>query len=173
MCCTQKFALSLIKNFLTRSHWGKTALGFDQLKTPPHALMTKIRVWVCTNIFELLMLHMTLMDHYGPPRLLMSSFKPWITLLIMQLNNWPKNQLYWEKSQPWPIYSQTSQFFIHVNILNPYVSFDQVWTIIPQEIWSNLQKGKMVKIRVLTRKGQFLIFDLANSKLVWSIDFKS
>ena len=36
----------------------------------------------------------------------------------------------------------------HINILYSYVSFDQVCTIIPQEIWSNHQKGKMVKIRV-------------------------
>ena len=38
----------------------------------------------------------------------------------------------------------------------------QVWTIIPQEIWSNHQKGKMVKIKVLTGKGKFLVIDLAN-----------
>ena len=60
-------------------------------------------------------------------------------------------------------------FFIQINILNSYVSFDQVWTIILQEIWSNLQKGKIVKIRVLTEKGQFLLFDLANDQFVWSI----
>ena len=58
---------------------------------------------------------------------------------------------------------------IHINILNSYVSFYQVWTIIPQEIWSNHQKGKMVKIRVLTEKGQFMIFDLENGYLVWDM----
>ena len=54
---------------------------------------------------------------------------------------------------------------IHINILNSYVSFDQVWITTPQEIWSNHQKGKMVKIRVLTKEGQFLIFNLANDQL--------
>ena len=73
------------------------------------------------------------------------------------------------KSQLRPIYSQTSWFLIHINIINSYVSFYQVWTIIPQEIWPDHQKGKMVKIRVLTGYGQFLIFDLANDQLVWSI----
>ena len=58
---------------------------------------------------------------------------------------------------------------IHINILDSYVSFDQVWTLIPQEILSNHQKGKMVKIRVLTKKGQFIIFDLTNDHLVWSM----
>ena len=54
---------------------------------------------------------------------------------------------------------------IHNNILDSYVPFDQVWITTPQEIWSNHQKGKMVKIRVLTEKGQFLIFNLANDQL--------
>ena len=36
---------------------------------------------------------------------------------------------------------------IRINIINSYISFDQVWTIIPQEIWSNHQQGKMVKIK--------------------------
>ena len=49
---------------------------------------------------------------------------------------------------------------IHINIINSYLSFDQVWITIPQEIWPDHQKGKMVKIRVLTNKRQFLIFDL-------------
>ena len=54
---------------------------------------------------------------------------------------------------------------IHNNILGSYVPFDQVWTTTPQEIWSNHQKGKMVKIRVLTEKGKFMIFNLANDQL--------
>ena len=54
---------------------------------------------------------------------------------------------------------------VHINNMNSHMSFDQVWIIIPQEIWSNHQKGKMVKIRVLTEKGQFLIFNLANDQL--------
>ena len=54
---------------------------------------------------------------------------------------------------------------IHNNILNSHVSFGQVWITIPQEIWSNHKKGKMVKIRVLTEEGQFLIFNLANDQL--------
>ena len=54
---------------------------------------------------------------------------------------------------------------IHINILNLYLSFGQVWTTTPQEIWSDHQKGKMVKLRVLTEKGQFLIFNLTNDQL--------
>ena len=49
------------------------------------------------------------------------------------------------------------------------MSFDQVWTTIPQEIWSDHQKGKMVKIRVLTEKVQFLSFDLTHDLLVWDM----
>ena len=59
--------------------------------------------------------------------------------------------------------------FIHINIINSYVSFDKYCTKIPQEIWSNHQKGKMVKIRVLTEEGQFLIFNLENGQLVLSM----
>ena len=54
---------------------------------------------------------------------------------------------------------------IHINILDSYLPFDQVLIITPQEIWSNHQKGKMVKIRILIEKGQFLIFKLANDQL--------
>ena len=54
---------------------------------------------------------------------------------------------------------------MHNNILDSYVPFDPVWITTLQEIWSNHQKGKMVKIRVLTEKGQFLIFNLANDQL--------
>ena len=43
--------------------------------------------------------------------------------------------------------------------MKSYMSIDQVWITIPQEIWSDHQKGKMVKIRVLTEKAQFLTFD--------------
>ena len=53
--------------------------------------------------------------------------------------------------------------------MNSYMSFNQVWITIPQEIWSDHQKGKMVKIRVLTKKVQFLIFDLTNDLLVWDM----
>ena len=45
---------------------------------------------------------------------------------------------------------------IHINILDSYVSFHQVWIKIPQEIWSDHQKGKMVIFRVLTAQRQFL-----------------
>ena len=54
---------------------------------------------------------------------------------------------------------------IHNKILDSYVPFYQVWITTPQEIWSNHQKGKMVKIRVLTEEGQFLIFNLTNDQL--------
>ena len=53
---------------------------------------------------------------------------------------------------------------IHINIIDSYEPFDQVWTTTPQEIWSDHQKGKMVIFRVLTVEGQFLIFNLANGK---------
>ena len=112
---------------------------------------------------------MTFKHHYEPRRLLMTSFKLWTTFLISQLDSWPKNQLYWGKSQPWPIYSQTSWFLIHINILDSYVSFYQVWITIPQEMWSNHQKGKMVKIRVLIEERQFLIFNLENDQLISSM----
>ena len=64
-------------------------------------------------------------------------------------------------------------FCIHINIMNSYMSFYQVWTTIPQKIWSDHEKGKMVKIRVLTLEGQFLIFYLANGKLVSSMDSRT
>ena len=53
----------------------------------------------------------------------------------------------------------------HINIIDSYEPFYQVWTITPQEIWSDHQKGKMVIFRVLTAEGQFRIFNLANGKL--------
>ena len=112
--------------------------------------MVKIRVWVCTSIFGSPMLHVTLIHHLGPLRLLMLSFKPWITFLRSQLDSWPRNQLDWGKRQQWPIDSQTSWILTHINIMNSYEPFDQVWTTIPQEIWSDHQKGKMVIFRVLT-----------------------
>ena len=65
----------------------------------------------------------------------------------------------------WPIYSQTSWILTHINIMNSYEPFDQVWTTTPQEIWSDHQKGKMVIFRVLTAEGKFLTFNLANGKL--------
>ena len=58
---------------------------------------------------------------------------------------------------------------IHINILDLYVPFDQVLITTPQEIWSNHQKGKMVKIRVLTEKRQFLIFDLTHDLMFWGM----
>ena len=61
---------------------------------------------------------------------------------------------------------KSHNFLIHINIINSYEPFNQVWTTTPQKIWSNLQKGKMVKIRVFIGKGQFLIFGLANGQLV-------
>ena len=45
----------------------------------------------------------------------------------------------------------------------------KVWIIIPQEIWSDHQKGKMVKIMVLTEKAQFLSFDLKHGLMVWDL----
>ena len=112
----------------------------------------KIRVWVCTSIFGLSMLNVTFMLHVEPIRLLIPSFKPWIKFLPSQLDSWPKNQLYWGKSQLWPIYSQISWILTHINIMNSYEPCDQVWITIPQEIWSDHQKGKMVIFRVLTVK---------------------
>ena len=53
----------------------------------------------------------------------------------------------------------------HINIIDSYEPFDQVWTTTPQEIWSDHQKGKMVIFRVLTVQGKFLIFNLANDQL--------
>ena len=44
----------------------------------------------------------------------------------------------------------------HINFIDSYEPFDQVWTTTPQEIWSDHQKGKMVIFRVLTVQGQFL-----------------
>ena len=58
------------------------------------------------------------------------------------------------------------QFTVKLNNSWSPSTFFQVWTIIPQKIWSDNQKGKMVKIRVLTKKGQFLIFDLENGWLI-------
>ena len=98
----------------------------------------------------------TFMLHVGLPSLSIPSFKPWFQSLPSQLDSWPRNQLYWGKSQLWPIDSQTSWFLTHINIINSYMSFDQVWITIPQEIWSDHQKGKMVIFRVLTAQRQFL-----------------
>ena len=50
--------------------------------------------------------------------------------------------------------------------MNLYIPFYQFWIIIPQEILLDHQKGKMVKIRVLTEEVQFLTFDLTNDLLV-------
>ena len=55
-----------------------------------------------------------------------------------------------EKSQLWSIYSQTSWILTHINIMSSYEPFDQVWTIIQQENWSEHHKCKMVIFRVLT-----------------------
>ena len=86
----------------------KTALGFDHLKTPPYALMTKIRVWICTWIFELSMLHMTFMDHYvlqdHSCRVSSLGSHFWSVNWIIDL----KISCIGEKIQPWPIYSKTS-----------------------------------------------------------------
>ena len=100
--------------------------------------------------------HVTFILHVGLLILLIPSFKPWIKFLPSQLDSWPRNQLYWGKSQLWPIYSQTSWILTHINIMNSYEPFDQVWTTIPQEIWSDHQKGKMVIFRFLTVQRQFL-----------------
>ena len=99
---------------------------------------------------------MTFMLHVGLPSLSIPSFKSWFQILPSQLDSWPRNQLYWGKSQLWPIDSQTSWNLIHINIMNSYEPFDQVWITIPQEIWSDHQKGKMVIFRVLTTQRQFL-----------------
>ena len=73
-----------------------------------------------------------------------------------QLDNWPRNQLYWGKSQMWSIDSKTSWFLNHINIMNSYGPFYQVWITIPQEILSDHRKGKMVIFRVLTAQRKFL-----------------
>ena len=99
---------------------------------------------------------MTFLLHIGLPSLSSSSFKSWFQVLPSQLDSWPRNQLYWGKSQLWPIDSQTSWKLTHINIMNSYEPFDQVWITIPQEIWSDHQKGKMVIFRVLTAQRQFL-----------------
>ena len=99
---------------------------------------------------------MTFMLHVGLPSLSIPSFKSWFQVLPSQLDSWPRNQLYWGKSQLWPIDSQTSWNLTHINIMNSYEPFDQVWITIPQEIWSDHQKGKMVIFRVLTAQRQFL-----------------
>ena len=59
----------------------------------------------------------------------------------------------------WSIYTENSQFLFHINILNSYEPFSQVWITTSQEIWSDHQKGKMVKIRVLTEKAWFWTFN--------------
>ena len=109
-----------------------------------------------TDIFGLSMLKVTFILHVGLIILSIPNFKPWIKFLPSQLDSWPRNQLYWGKSQLWPIYSQTSWILTHINIMNSYEPFDQVFITIPQEIWSDHQKGKMVIFRVLTVQRQFL-----------------
>ena len=91
----------------------------------------EIRVWVCTRIFGLSMPHVTFILHFGLIRFPIPSFKLWIKFLSNQLDSWPRNQLYWGKSQLWPIYSQTSWILTHINIINSYEPFDQVWITIP------------------------------------------
>ena len=116
---------------------------------------------------------LTFILHVGLISFSIPSFKLWIKCLLSQLDSWPRNQLYWGKSQLWPIYSQTSWILTHINIMNSYEPSDQIWTTTPQEIWSDHQKGKMVIFRVLTIEGQFLIFHLANGKLGSSMDSRT
>ena len=49
------------------------------------------------------------------------------------------------------------------------MSIDQDWITIPQRISLEHEKGKMVKIRVLIEKTQFLTFDQENDLLVQEI----
>ena len=108
-----------------------------------------IRVWVCTGIFGLLMPHVTFILHVGLLKFPIPSFKLWIKFLPSQLYNWPKKSTVLGKKSTMANLQSNSIIFNHNNTLDSYVSFDQVWIIIPQEIWSNLQKGKMVKIMQL------------------------
>ena len=87
------------------------------------ALLTWIRVWVCTGIFGPSMLKLTFILHIGLISLSIPSFKPWIKFLPSQLDSWHRNQLYWEKVncsqltvKPhdfWP----TSTYWTHMNYL--------------------------------------------------------
>ena len=86
----QNFPSHLWRIFSQDLLWLKTALGLISSRLLL-ALWTQIRVWDFTRIIELLMLHMTFMDHYGPRKLLMSSFKSWIAFFLSQLSSWPKN----------------------------------------------------------------------------------
>ena len=141
-CCTPKFSLSFIKRFLTRSPLTQDCIRVDQLKTPHQTLMTKIRVWVCTKIFELSMPHMTFMDHYGPPRLLMPSCKLWITFFISQLSSWPKKSVVLGKK------STMANLQSNFIIFDPHQHFKLICII-----WSSLDHNSSRNL-IRSSKGQ-------------------
>ena len=114
-CCTPKFSLPFPIDFSSQSPWRSgSSWGFICSRLLL-ALLTQIRVCVCTKMFWPKMPKMTFLLHIGLPSLSISSFKSWFQVLPSQLDSWPRNQLYWGKSQLywgksqlWPIYSQTS-----------------------------------------------------------------
>ena len=146
-CCTLKFSLSFHQHFLNHKTHGTQ----DQTRVYL-AQDTSLHCWPklgfeftqgCFDLQCPRWLSYFMWDSQGFPYQV-SSLDP------NQLDSWPRNQLYWGKSQLWPIDSKTSWNLTHINIMNSYEPFDQVWIIIPQEIWSDHQKGKMVIFRVLS-----------------------
>ena len=95
--------------------------------------MPQIRVLMCARTIEHLIPQISFMDHNGPPRFLMSSFKSWITFLHSQLISLPKINYIAEKSI---VVNLQSNFIIFgpYQHMNSNMSFGQVWITIPQEI---------------------------------------
>ena len=61
-CCTPKFALSFLKNFITRFLLGQDYTRFDQLRILSQHWQLKTRAWICTSTIGLLMPHVVSMD---------------------------------------------------------------------------------------------------------------
>ena len=103
----------------------------------------------------------TFMLHVGLTSLSIPSFKPWFQSLPSQLDSWPRNQLYWGKSQLtvkphdfWP----TSTFWTHMDHLIKFGSqfhkkFDQI-----------TKRAKWSFLGFWLHKGNFWLFDLTNGK---------
>ena len=96
-CCTSKFALSFYQDSPHKTSWIQDQIGVCSAQDISLHWWPEIRVWVLTGIFGLSMPLVTSLLHVGLLRMLIPSFKPWITFLTSQLDSWPKNQLYWGK----------------------------------------------------------------------------
>ena len=142
-CCTPKFALPFLSTFSHHNTLGvQDPVRFFLCLRLLLALLTQIRVCVCTKVFWPKMPKMTFMFHVGLPSLSIPSFKFWFQVLPSQLDSWPKKSAVLGKK------SIVANSQSNLMKFGPHQHYELIWTI-----WSSLDHNSIRNL-IRSPKGQ-------------------